>query len=594
MTLFRSDTTNGDDGDNYDDDVVDGHRHHRQHHQHNHCQHYHRRIPSHGKEYHHQYNKYDENHGNDNREHCKDQGVEQDDEGGGGESHYQYHEHDENDEGVGDKIINHNNDYNHYNGFNDNHHQDNDDTRHAKRFDNAQKKHDWHASECYSSLADDSDNEEEDARRRSGGLLHDRLKFRQEHHCRGHSKGTADNENNDNCYDNEVEEEDWYGVNDAHALLEPPQQQRWHQQQQENELQQQQRPLLLQDDQEEDDVPLRYICVDGIMNDDSDQDDDNQTWLDSHDRRQHSQHQNKNQQQQQQYSNRNHSRDADDDDGYNRNHRDRDESSSSSSLSRDDFEPRMNDGISHTDDNNRNYGNYGVHNHPRQQEDHSVVEDEEDRRNNNIKSRNSNTHRNKSSRSNVNNTFLFSTLDVIQRIESVVVNLLEYLNHNQGPILTSYVQDSNPNDNDSDSCEQDSYTGRQPHHQQQQQSRLALPLPTASTPNFHRSFANISQSRSFASILLVLSFIHSLLLSNRTTTTREVYYVFVTHFRGQRECDGVILDVVKILGVPRRSLGLSASPKGEFISWLVGWLVGWFGFLLSSFVCMSQYFTKNT
>jgi DNA topoisomerase VI subunit A len=63
-----------------------------------------------------------------------------------------------------------------------------------------------------------------------------------------------------------------------------------------------------------------------------------------------------------------------------------------------------------------------------------------------------------------------------------------------------------------------------------------------------------------------MSFIHSLLLSNRTTTTREVYYVFVTHFRNQKECDSAILDVAKCLGVPRRALGLSASPKGVFLN----------------------------
>ncbi|EED90408.1 spo11-like protein, partial [Thalassiosira pseudonana CCMP1335] len=69
--------------------------------------------------------------------------------------------------------------------------------------------------------------------------------------------------------------------------------------------------------------------------------------------------------------------------------------------------------------------------------------------------------------------------------------------------------------------------------------------------------------RTFTSITKVMAFIHQLLLSNRTTTTREVYYVFVTHFRNQKECDGTILDVAKILNVPRRALGLSASPKGE-------------------------------
>ena len=75
-------------------------------------------------------------------------------------------------------------------------------------------------------------------------------------------------------------------------------------------------------------------------------------------------------------------------------------------------------------------------------------------------------------------------------------------------------------------------------------------------PKFHRNFDHISQSRSFVSIFLVMDFIHQLLMSNCTTTTREVYYVMVTHFRNQHECDDVILDVAKVLGVSRRSLGL--------------------------------------
>mmetsp|Transcript_9059 Transcript_9059/g.11136 ORF Transcript_9059/g.11136 Transcript_9059/m.11136 type:complete len:445 (-) Transcript_9059:48-1382(-) len=79
-----------------------------------------------------------------------------------------------------------------------------------------------------------------------------------------------------------------------------------------------------------------------------------------------------------------------------------------------------------------------------------------------------------------------------------------------------------------------------------------------------RNFLNISQSRGVTSLLIVLSFVHSLLLSNRTTTTREVFYFFVTHFRSQRECDVAILDAARLLGVSRICLGLSASPKGWY------------------------------
>lgn len=72
----------------------------------------------------------------------------------------------------------------------------------------------------------------------------------------------------------------------------------------------------------------------------------------------------------------------------------------------------------------------------------------------------------------------------------------------------------------------------------------------------------LAQSRSFTSILMVLSYCHSLLGHKRSTTTREVYYFFVTHFRNQRECDYAIWESAELLGVPRTSLGLAASPKG--------------------------------
>lgn len=78
-------------------------------------------------------------------------------------------------------------------------------------------------------------------------------------------------------------------------------------------------------------------------------------------------------------------------------------------------------------------------------------------------------------------------------------------------------------------------------------------------------FSNISSSRHFTSLIMVLSFIHQLLLSERTTTTREVFYYFVTHFRNQKECDGIIFEICELLnGVDRIQLGITASPKGWF------------------------------
>ncbi len=157
--------------------------------------------------------------------------------------------------------------------------------------------------------------------------------------------------------------------------------------------------------------------------------------------------------------------------------------------------------------------------------------------------------------------FLYSPLDVIQRIEAVMTSLIDYLDQNKAPILKSFVETRSNNiiraedDNDSDASDEP--------HSRPRNYRTHLSKTNANVnPTFQRSFGNISQTRSFTSVVLVMSFVHQLLLSNRTTTTREVYYVFVTHFRSQRECDSAILDVAKILDVPRRALGLSASPKG--------------------------------
>jgi len=79
-----------------------------------------------------------------------------------------------------------------------------------------------------------------------------------------------------------------------------------------------------------------------------------------------------------------------------------------------------------------------------------------------------------------------------------------------------------------------------------------------------RSLCSTSTVRGFTSSLLVLSFVQNLLLSGRTTTNREVYYCYVTHFRNQKECDSAITDVSNLLQVPRISMGLCASPRGWF------------------------------
>ena len=80
-----------------------------------------------------------------------------------------------------------------------------------------------------------------------------------------------------------------------------------------------------------------------------------------------------------------------------------------------------------------------------------------------------------------------------------------------------------------------------------------------------KSFYHATQCRQLTGLLLVASFCHELLSCKRTTTTREVYYYFVTHFRNQAECDKAIWDLTYHLKLSSRfDLGLIASPKGWF------------------------------
>jgi hypothetical protein len=60
----------------------------------------------------------------------------------------------------------------------------------------------------------------------------------------------------------------------------------------------------------------------------------------------------------------------------------------------------------------------------------------------------------------------------------------------------------------------------------------------------------------FTYITLVMSFVRQ----------RERYTMYLLCILGMRkECDSAILDVARCLGVPRRALGLSASPRGKFV-----------------------------
>jgi meiotic recombination protein SPO11 len=127
-----------------------------------------------------------------------------------------------------------------------------------------------------------------------------------------------------------------------------------------------------------------------------------------------------------------------------------------------------------------------------------------------------------------------SSEEVVARIELLSAKIISMLDEENLPILETY------------------------------QSPLLLSDKQQTIKSITTKRFNMNQCRSFTSVVLVMSFCHALLQAKRTTTCREVYYFYVTHFRSQRECDLAIWDVATLLQVPRHSLGLKASPKGWF------------------------------
>lgn len=152
--------------------------------------------------------------------------------------------------------------------------------------------------------------------------------------------------------------------------------------------------------------------------------------------------------------------------------------------------------------------------------------------------------------------------DVLGRIERLIELVLNKLHQNELPELTTMSFGNNHDDNgDNDTDNDEDETRDETRNSGRRNTTIRN---TSHSTTRVVSFHNLAQGRKFTSILLVLSFCYTLLLSQRTTTTREVYYFYVTHFRSQKECDQAIVDATNLLQIPRSSLGLFASPKGWY------------------------------
>ena len=178
---------------------------------------------------------------------------------------------------------------------------------------------------------------------------------------------------------------------------------------------------------------------------------------------------------------------------------------------------------------------------------------------------------------------LYSPADVLSRIEEVTMSIVDALSACNEPLLATPLSvrsssyrhrsrrrrhsrhgSSNNNEMDGDGI----YGGRIGRISSgtglTSAAGSAATATNTTTATTVTKSLNLHQCRSYTNLILVLSFVQNLLRSGRTSTTREAYYHYVTHFRSQRECDATILDCAALLQVPRVALGLAASPKGWF------------------------------
>ncbi|GMI17739.1 hypothetical protein TrLO_g14842 [Triparma laevis f. longispina] len=157
---------------------------------------------------------------------------------------------------------------------------------------------------------------------------------------------------------------------------------------------------------------------------------------------------------------------------------------------------------------------------------------------------------------------------VIERIEVLVSHLIETIGSdtvNIPTLLALSFDDDDPFNISSSDSDDDPPSSSPPPQSKPQNNKTNKNANKYYTGPFRKRMTK-DGSKSFVSVLLVLDFVHSLLMAKKTTTVREVYYRYVTHFRNQPECDTAIFEAARLLNVERGSLGIFASPKG----WICG------------------------
>lgn len=129
---------------------------------------------------------------------------------------------------------------------------------------------------------------------------------------------------------------------------------------------------------------------------------------------------------------------------------------------------------------------------------------------------------------------------ILQKIESLISDMASSLAHNESP---KYTITSKSRSNI--------------HHDAE-----GIQLGTATTV-VHMFGRQGASTLKFSKVVRILAFVYKLVLENGSVTQRDGYYTLSSTFSSQNDFNRCLEDVLRLLNVPRRTLGLSAAPKGS-------------------------------
>ena len=129
---------------------------------------------------------------------------------------------------------------------------------------------------------------------------------------------------------------------------------------------------------------------------------------------------------------------------------------------------------------------------------------------------------------------------ILQKIESIISDIARSLSRSESPKYTILSKSRSNVQRDADS--------------------IQLGTATTEIEMFGRQGASTLK---FSKVVQVLSLVYKLVSEGGSVTQRDAYYTLSSTFTSQNDFNRCFEDVLRILDVPRRALGLSAAPKGS-------------------------------